>query len=116
MRPAARLFTVLVLAAATLALGGCIRSRAVVTSEPENATVYWRGVERGETPIEIPFIWYWYYDIRLEKEGYQPLEVEEYLGTPPWFLFPLDLFAELIPVPLRDTRELHYQLEPESEL
>jgi len=112
MRREWRLAIGLSAAALVLAATGCIRSRVLITSDPPNATVKFQNVERGETPIAIPFIWYWYYDIALEKEGYEPVRTTERFRTPPWFLFPLDFFAELAPVPIPDTRERHYVLKP----
>ena len=95
-----------------LGASGCIRSRVRITSEPPDATVYFQNMERGESPISVPFIWYWYYDIEMQKEGYEPLKTQEHFRTPPWFLFPLDFFAELIPIPIPDTRRRHYVLTP----
>ena len=96
-------------------LSGCIRSRVLITSDPPEAEVTWHGEPRGVTPIEIPFIWYWYYDIEIEKEGYVPLATVERFSTPPWMIMPLDLLAELAPFPIRDKRERHYVLEKEVE-
>lgn len=104
----------LMLTFATL-LTGCIRSRVLITSDPPEAEVTWLGEPRGVTPIEIPFIWYWYYDIEIEKEGYEPLETVERFSTPPWLIMPLDLLAELAPFPIRDKRKRHYVLEKEVE-
>ena len=95
-----------------LLLGGCIRSRVQITSEPNGAEVIWRGQPYGATPVTIPFIWYWYYDFALEKPGYHRTEVFERFRTPPWFLIPMDLFVELLPIPIHDTRHRHYELEP----
>lgn len=97
-------------------LTGCIRSRVILTSEPSGAEVIWRGQPYGATPVTIPFIWYWYYDIALEKPGYKRLEATERFRTPPWFLMPLDVFMEIIPVPIPDTRERHYVLQPSGEV
>ena len=95
-----------------LAATGCIRSRVRITSEPPGATVRFQKVERGETPVTIPFIWYWYYDIDVEKAGFEPVHARERFRTPPWFLFPLDFVAELMPFPIPDTRHRHYALTP----
>lgn len=97
----------------TGALGatGCLRSRVVITSEPSGAEVIWRGQPYAATPVEIPFIWYWYYDYALEKPGYEPVEVVERFRTPPWFLFPMDFLLEVAPVPIKDTRRRHYVLK-----
>jgi hypothetical protein len=94
------------------ALSGCIRSRVTISSEPAGAEVIWRGQPYGATPVTIPIIWYWYYDFALEKPGYQRLEVTERFRTPPWFLMPLDLVMELVPIPISDTRERNYPLTP----
>ncbi len=98
-----------------LVFTGCIRSRVTITSEPSGAEVVWRGKPRGATPITIPFEWYWYYDFSLEKEGYEKKELVERFRTPPWFLMPLDLFAELAPVPISDHRYRHYELKKKEE-
>lgn len=90
---------------------GCIRSRVVMTSEPSGAEVTWQGKYRGVTPIEIPIIWYWHYDYSVKKEGYVPIEKIERFRTAPWFLLPLDLFAEVIPFPFPDKRERNYVLD-----
>ena len=99
---------------------GCIRSRVEITSqvpgqtEDAHAEVIWRGQPYGATPITIPFIWYWYYDISLEKPGYKRLDTVEHFGTPPWFLFPGDLLMEIVPIPIHDTRHRSYVLEPKQ--
>lgn len=100
------------LALCLLPAAGCIRSRVTITSEPTGAEVMWRGKPYAATPVTIPFIWYWYYDFSLEKPGYKRLDVRERFRTPPWFIFPLDLFMEILPVPIPDKRERHYVLEP----
>jgi len=95
-----------------LALTGCIRSRFLATTEPPGATISFQRQIRGEAPIEIPFIWYWFYQVRVEKEGYKMIVKNEYFPAPPWFIMPLDLIAEMIPVPIHNTHRRHYVLEP----
>jgi hypothetical protein len=108
----ARFLTAFLLTACLLAAAGCIRSRIVVESEPSGAAVKFDNQDYGDTPVTIPFIWYWYHDVEVSKEGFEPSKASEYLATPPWFLFPLDLFAEAIPVPFYDTRHFKYTLKP----
>lgn len=115
-RRAARMAQAAAMLLLAMSLTGCIRSRVMLTSEPSGAEVTWRGDYRGVTPIEIPIIWYWYYDYSLEKEGYVPIEKVERFRTPPWFLLPVDLVAEVIPFPFPDRRERHYVLEEETEV
>jgi hypothetical protein len=106
-----------ILLGATLALlllstTACIRSRVIIESEPPGASVKFHRELRGETPVTIPFIWYWYYEVELEKEGYEPIRTLEYFRCPPWFLFPLDGIMELMPFPIYDTRKRTYELKP----
>jgi len=111
-RRAGRLLALLALLAAPAALTGCIRSRVFITSEPPGAEVLWRGEPYGATPIEIPYLWYWHYDYALEKPGYERIDVVDRFRTPPWFLMPVDLFMEMLPIPIHDTRERHFVLTP----
>lgn len=90
---------------------GCIRSRFVLTTEPSEAAVYFQGEYRGKTPVSIPFIWYWYYNVRVEKEGFQTVKKVEYLPPPPWFVMPLDLIGEILPIPIPDNHYRHYKLQ-----
>ncbi len=93
-------------------LGGCIRHKVIITSEPSEAMVTWNETYRGRTPIEIPFTWHWWYTLDLEREGYEPIKDKVRLRTRPWFIFPLDFIAEAMPFTFRDTRKYHYQLQP----
>jgi hypothetical protein len=94
----------------------CIRSRVVITSDPPGADVTFNKMPRGRTPVTIPIIWYWYYDIKLEKPGYEPLATTERFHAPIWFYIPLDLVMEAIPIPIYDTKKRHYALAPSEEL
>jgi hypothetical protein len=97
-----------------LLLAGCIRSRLSISSNPPEAKVTFQKVERGKTPIDIPFIWYGAYYVRVEKEGYAPIDKVEYLQEPPWFILPMDFLFEVLPFPVYDTHKRHYDLQPES--
>jgi len=110
LRAGALLAALLPLAVST----GCIRTMVRITSDPSDAMVSVNYVERGRTPIEIPIIWYWYYEIKVEKEGYQPVEAHERFYAPPWAVPPLDLLAEAIPIPIKKTYYRHYILKPEK--
>lgn len=92
----------------SLFLGGCIRSRVIVTSDPVGADVTMNNEPRGKTPVEIPFAWYWYYNFELRKEGYEPVAVQERFRAPVYFWMPFDVVAEALPFPLYDTKRRHY--------
>ncbi len=93
----------------------CIRSRVVITSDPTGADVTFKSMPRGRTPVTIPIIWYWYYDINIEKPGYEPIVTTERFHAPVWFYMPLDLIMEAIPIPIYDTKKRHYVLVPSEE-
>jgi len=95
-----------------ICLAGCIRSRVVVTSDPVGAGVTVNDTYRGRTPITIPFGWYWFYDFKVEKEGYQSLESRERFHAPVWFYMPFDLIMEAMPFRIYDTKERYYALVP----
>lgn len=110
-----KLLLLMVLSA--LLLAGCIRRQATITSDPPYAKVWVNGVYRGETPIEIPFNWNWYYDFRLEKAGYEPYQIRERFYAKPIHAVPmLDLPAEIAPVKSRESQWRHYSLVPQREL
>ena len=111
-RKGVRVAGVCVTALAVVFCAGCIRSRLHIDSEPQGAIVTINNQPYGRTPLETPFIWYWYYDIKVEKEGYETVEDEQYLRTPFWAIFPLDLLAEAAPFPIPDNRHVHYDLKP----
>ena len=92
---------------------GCVTRRVLITSDPPGAIVYRNGVYLGPTPVEEPFVYYGKYRYRLVKDGYEPLDVTQDIDAP-WYELPgIDFVTENIyPCTLRDTRPLHYQLQP----
>lgn len=101
------------LAGCTL-LPGCIRKMATITSDPPCCKVWINSVYRGETPVEIPYNWNWYYDIKLEKEGFEPKCTRERFYAPPQHWVPLDLAAEVAPVRSNESQWRHYCLTPKQ--
>ena len=111
-------FMITALASALAIAAGCtggIRSVAHFTSEPSGAEVFVNEKPKGRTPLDMPFIWYWKYDVKLEKKGYAPFHTVERFRTPNWAILPLDLFAEAFPYPIPDNRYCNYQLKLLSE-
>ena len=105
--------TKLAIAACVLALlTGCGTRTLLVTSEPPGALVTLNGVEVGATPLEVGFRYYGQYDLRLRKDGYQPLAAAPW-AVAPWYEYP-PLDFVLLPVPIDTTVRWHYDLEPVS--
>lgn len=96
--------------AAGLLTAGCVRSKVVVTSEPSGAEITMNGVNLGETPLEHPFTWYWYYDFIAEKEGFEPTGKRERFRAPVYLWPGLDLLMEMMPFYVTDTKFVHLTL------
>ncbi len=92
-------------------LSSCVRSKVIVTSDPTDAVVTMNGVPLGETPVEHPFTWYWYYDFIATKEGYQAAGTRERFHAPPWLWPGFDLVMEMMPFYVTDTKRVHLVLE-----
>jgi hypothetical protein len=110
MNVAAKLLALLTVA---LALTGCLERRVSITSEPEGAVVYANDVELGRTPLEAAFTYYGAYDVRVEKEGFEPLRTEAKARAPLYEYPPLDLVATAAPVSITTVVRWHFKLEPE---
>lgn len=90
---------------------GCVRRTISITSEPAGALVHLNHREIGRTPVEVEFIYYGDYDVRLVKDGYEPLIVKGDASAPLWDTPPFDLVAEAVP-DARKRIHWHYQLAP----
>ena len=76
---------------------GCVERTISITSIPPGALVYLNDEEIGRTPLKVPFLFYGVYDVRLEREGYQPLLTQQEAKAPWWEAPGPDLIAEAIP-------------------
>ena len=104
----------LVLAAlAPLLLAGCVERFINLRSEPAGADVYLDGDKVGQTPIDIPYIWYGTREVILEKRGYR--EIREHVAlNPPWWQYPgIDFITDVVlPFTITDRMEYSFNLEP----
>ncbi|QGJ71148.1 PEGA domain-containing protein [Planctomycetales bacterium 10988] len=92
---------------------GCVKRRLMIRSQPPGAVVYVDKTQVGVTPVAVNFIYYGTREVRLELDGYEPI-VDQVQVSPPWYeVPPLDFFSEnVVPVNLRDVRNLNYRLQP----
>ena len=96
-------------------LAGCVQRRMFITSNPPGAQVFINDTELGQTPLAVHFPYYGTHEIRLVREGYQTLSVEQPVPAPWYEVPPLDLVSEnFIPRELRDHRSFHYDLVPRT--
>jgi hypothetical protein len=84
-----------------------------VQSSPPGALVYLNGEpDFGRTPVSRDFTWYGVYDVTIRKEGYETVKASATLIAPWYEWVPIDLVAEVLPIPLKDRRTLVYHLKP----
>ncbi len=102
--------TALLIFLATVA--GCGSRTIFVTSDPPGALVTLNGVEVGPTPLEVGFRFYGQYDLRLRKDGYEPLAAAPWAAAP-WYDYPPMDFI-LLPLPINTTVRWHYEMQPMS--
>ena len=86
--------------------------KLTVTSEPEGALVYLNNQEVGRTPLTREFTWYGNFDVQLRKEGYATLKTNKHVTAPWWQWPPIDLFADVLPMRLRDERAIAFTMQP----
>jgi hypothetical protein len=97
----------------TASQAGCVERRMIVRTNPPGALLYVDDNEIGITPCATPFIYYGTRKIRLVKDGYETLVVNQPIPAPWYEFFPADFVAEnLVPGHIRDQRALTYELHP----
>lgn len=84
---------------AGLGAGGCgsPQRTIVITSDPPGARVWLNDVDLGTTPVQTPFKFFGKYDVRLAKEGYEPLVTSAEAKAPLHETPGLDLGGVLLP-------------------
>ena len=93
-------------------LTGCLERTVTVTSTPPGALVYLNDTEVGRTPVTTAFTFYGDFDVRLRKEGYEPLVTHMRARAPFYEYAPLDLAATAWPGRIRTDRQWHFDLVP----
>jgi PEGA domain-containing protein len=93
-----------------LLLTGCVERRIRVTSSPAGARVWINDQQVGTTPLETRFTFYGGYDVRVELEGYNPIN-ELRQAKAPLYEYPgPDLIATALPFKLKPLIEWHFDL------
>lgn len=94
-------------------VGGCSQRVIEITSEPPGALVWLNDVEVGRTPLQTRFQYYGEYDVRVVKEGFEPLRTSATAWTPIYERPPLDLATS--PIPMTTRVRWHFALSPTLE-
>lgn len=90
---------------------GCMRQKMVITSEPSGARVVVNDEFVGTTPYEMDVMHIGVFRIRLEKDGYYPMNVKEPYPAKPHQKIPFDLAAHAGPWTIQEEREFHYVMQ-----
>lgn len=101
-----------VLLLVTPLLGGCVRRVIDVTSDPSGATVWINDREIGRTPCSAEFTYYGTYDVRIEREGCEPVQGSAEAKAPAFDWLGIDLVSEVLPARLVSRTEWHFVLTP----
>lgn len=86
-----------------------------ITSEPPGAAVVVNDVELGRTPLEADFTYYGVHDVRVYKEGFEPLRTTATASAPIWEYAPIDLIAGATPFTIEKRVPWNFTLQPTLE-
>ena len=93
-------------------LGGCVRRVIDITSDPPGARVWVNDRDAGRTPCSIEFTHYGRYDVRLRREGYEPVAGFGDADAPVWDFVGCDLVSEVVPASLTSRVAWHFTMIP----
>ena len=96
---------------------GCVQRRMMIRTDPPGALVYVDDYEIGTTPIACNFTYYGTRKIRLVKDGFETLTVEQPIRAPWYEIPPLDFISDnFVPGEIRDNRLLTYRMTPQRQI
>ena len=100
-----------------LVSSGCVQRRFIVRSQPEGAYVTIDNQPIGTAPLSVPFTYFGTHEVKLEKDGYKTVKVQQRVD-PTWYqVFPISLITEnFAGREIRDERVLDFQLEPKVQV
>jgi hypothetical protein len=104
--------TSLALAMILAVCAGCVRRVIDITSDPPGARVWVNDREAGRTPCSIEFTHYGRYDVRLRREGYEPVVGFGDADAPVWDFVGADLVSEVLPARLESRVQWHFTMIP----
>ena len=77
-------------------LPGCVKRTTSITSAPSGALVWVNDREVGRTPVDVDFLYYGEYDVRVEKDGQEPIMTTKWARSTSWDLPVLDIVVESV--------------------
>lgn len=101
--------------AMVLGCGGCLERSITITSQPAGARVWLNEVEIGRTPVTTRFKFHGDYDIRLDKQGFEPVHAVRTAKAPLHETPGIDLVASALPWTYSSDFAWDFVLEPTLE-
>jgi len=75
---------------------GCVKRTISISSTPSGALVWVNDREVGRTPVDIDFLYFGEYDVRVEKDGLEPIMTTRWAKSSSWDLPVLDIVVESV--------------------
>ncbi|MFM7260882.1 MAG: PEGA domain-containing protein [bacterium] len=110
-----RLPLVLSMLATSIVLGGCVERRVWIETDPPGALVWLNDTQVGRSPVGVSITHHGIYDVRIEKEGFEPLLTSADSEGPLWDTVPLDFFAEILPIDAKCEKGWKFTLSPRDD-
>ena len=96
-------------------IGGCVERRIWIDTEPQGALVWVNDAQVGRTPVDLAITHEGTYDLRIEKEVFEPLITPATTKGPLWDTVPLDLIVEILPIDARNETRWKFTLVPRDD-
>ena len=84
-------------------------------SQPSGALVWVNDREVGRTPVTIEFLYFGEYDVRLEKDGQEPIMTTRWAKSPAWAFPVIDLVVETFAKDFESRVEWHFEMEQRND-
>ena len=100
---------------AMMTLAGCVKRTISITSDPGGALVWVNDREVGRTPLEIGFLYYVEYDVRVERDGQEPIMTTRWASAPSWDVPVVDLAVESFSKNKKTVVLWHFDMEQRND-
>ena len=94
---------------------GCVKRTISITSDPGGALVWVNDREVGRTPLEIEFLYYGKYDVRVERGGQEPIMATRWVNAPSWDVPVADLAVESFSKNKKTVVLWHFDMEQRND-
>ena len=94
---------------------GCVKRTLSISTTPDNALVWLNDREVGRTPLQIEFLYYGEYDIRIQHDESESIMATRWIRSPWWDMPFVDIAAEAVPFELNANPVWHFDLQPRND-